>query len=424
MNDARRFPTDQRGAALPMAMLVLLVLSVLVVGFSAMSASEPTIASNQLLASQARFLAEAGVERAIWALQNPGARGGLPSPLPHPVPAPFDGSQLVPVSTPDVSVGGFRVSVTTGGPGCPTSAERCITSVGWAPGDASGLRTAHRKLTVTANNPQLLFKDPPAAVMVRGDLQVAGNVLVDARTDSSCGGKAGTVATGTTDVQGQATDVRGAADGNDVPNEVTDAQHGPLPAGAHDIVRNLATSSFDQFAWSDADINFLRAYAKAHGTYLRGPARFDSTKTLPNGLVFVDTFTGTNITREGIAPATPTSDFADVSIRGNASADPSGVFRGWLFVNGSLSIDGTFPMRGLVYTQDDISYHGLGAAGIDGALIGRNIRAVSSTSIDSALSGRALINYNCVQARTGSGTIPDRWTFTPGTYKELCDSCS
>src|SRR5262249_46778768 len=172
-----------------MAMLVLLVLSVLIVGFSALAASEPTIAANHLLASQARFLAEAGVERAIWALQNPGVVGGLPSPLPNPVPAPFDGSQLVPVSTSGVSIGGFRVSVTTGGPGCPTAAERCITSIGSSPGDAGGLRTAHRKLTVTASNPQFLFRDPPAALAVRGDLQMAGNALIDARTDPSCGGK-------------------------------------------------------------------------------------------------------------------------------------------------------------------------------------------------------------------------------------------
>lgn len=424
MGDTSRFPSDQRGAALPMAMLALLVLSGLVVGFSALSVTEPTIGANQLMTSQARFLAEAGVEHAIWALQNARDPKGLPSPLAHPVPAPFDGSRFVPVSTGGVSIGGFRVTVTTGDPGCPTSADRCITSVGWAPSDATSRPTAHRKITVTVSNPQLLFKDPPAALAVRGDLQLADNALVDSRTDTSCGRKVATVATGDTDVQGPAAEVRGAADNNNVPNEITDASHGPLPANAHDIVRNLAPASFDRFAFSDADINFLRAYARARGTYLQGAVRFDASHPIPNGLVFVDTVTGTNITSEGVTPATPTSDFANVSIRGNATADPGGVFRGWLFVNGSLSIDGSVPMRGLVYAQDHISYHGVGAGGIDGVLIGRNIRALSSTSVDSALQGRALISYNCLSAKTGGDTIPDRWAIRPGTYRELCDSCS
>jgi len=409
--------TDERGAALPMAMLVLLILSTLIVGFSALSASEPAIAANQLTASQARFLAEAGLERAVWALQNPAARGGLPNPLPHPVPVPFDGAQLVPVSAEGARIGGFHVSVTTGGPGCRTTAERCITAVGWAPSDGTDLRAAHRKLTATAGNPQLLFKDPPAALSVRGDLQLAGNVSIDARTDSSCGGKVGSVSTGATHVQDQV-DVRGGADGNNIPNETTDAHHGTLPANAHDIVGNLATGAFDQAVWSDADIDFLRAYARAHGTYLRGSVRFDPSHPLPNGLVFVDTITGTNI-----VASTPASDVANVSVQGNAPADPAGVFRGWLVVNGSLSINGAFPMRGLLYAQDDVSFHAVASAEVDGAIIGRSIRAGSSTSIDSALGGRVVVSYNCREARTGGDTIPDLWTITPGTYKELCESC-
>ncbi len=53
-----------------MAMLALLILSALVVGFSVLSATEPTIANNQLMVAQARSLAEAGVERAVWALHE------------------------------------------------------------------------------------------------------------------------------------------------------------------------------------------------------------------------------------------------------------------------------------------------------------------------------------------------------------------
>src|SRR5262249_47121876 len=146
---------------------------------------------------------------------------------------------------------------------------------------------------------------------------------------------------------------------------------GPLPARAHDVVTSLARASFDQFAFTDDDIDFLRAYAKAYGTYVQGAVDFDSHNPLPNGLVFVDTQSGTNIAREGTASSTPSSDFARVSILGGAAADPSGIFNGWLFVNGTLTISGAFAMQGLLYVQDDLSYRGAGA--IRGAVISASI---------------------------------------------------
>ena len=426
--------TDQRGVALPMAMLALLILSALVVGFSVLSATEPTIANNQLMVAQARSLAETGVERAIWALNNPTNGSGIPAT--GAIPAPYDGSQLVLVSAYGDSnnLGGFRVKVAAATtvpypPECPAAssmsrADRCIVAVGWVPDDTTSSRTAHQKITLTISNPQLVFADPPAALSVRGELQMGGNSLVDSRSDTSCGNKVGTLTTGNTDIQGNATDIWGAADGNNIRNEITDASNGPIPANAHDVVKNLATASFDQFALTDADINALRTYAKTHGTYRQGTVVFDSSNKIPNGLVFIDTVSGTNITPEGVTPPTPTSDLADVAIHGNPAADPSGTFSGWLFVNGSLSIDGNFLMHGMMYAQNDIGYHGVGTGGVYGAMISRNIRHQVSTSIDSDLLGNALINYNCAYAKNGGSTITNTWTITSGTYRELCDSCT
>src|SRR5262249_43080756 len=158
---------------------------------------------------------------------------------------------------------------------------------------------------------------------------------------------------------------------------------GPLPPAAHDIVTNLATASFDQFAWNDADLDSLRRYARTHGTYRRGVQRLASGN-LPNGLIFIDTVSGSNITREGLSPATPVSDFAAVDVHGDAPADSTGVFRGVLFVNGTASVAGDFRMRGLLYAQNDLSYHG-NSGGVTGAVISRNIRDFASTSIDSDL---------------------------------------
>lgn len=438
MRDRTLMLTDQRGVALPMAMLALLILSVLVIGFSVLSASEPTIANNQLMVAQARSLAEAGIERAIWALNRgstvPTDVNGIPST--GTIPAPYDGSQLILVSAGDSNLGGFRVTVaaatTTPYPSdCPPASslsrgDRCIVSVGWVPNDTTAGPRAHQKIRIIASNPQLLFTDPPAALSVRGDLTMAGNSLVDSRADTSCGRKVGTLTTGNTTIQDLATDVWGATDNNNTRNQPTDANDGPIPADAGDIVYDLGRPYFDRFALTDADINALRAYAKRYGTYLQGTVSFNSSNKIKNGLVFVDTVSGTNITKEGVTPATPDSDFASVTIQGQGdqTADPSHIFKGYLFVNGTLTIDGTFWQYGLAYAQNDIDYHGVGTGGVWGAMISRNIRDLVQTSIDSDVNGNALVNYNCNYARTAGGTFSNAWTITSGSYRELCDSCT
>jgi hypothetical protein len=432
MNNSTLFPTDQRGVALPMAMLALLILSTLVIGFSMLSATEPTIANNQLMVAQARSLAEAGVERALWALNNPADANGIPNSPPLAVswtaPAAYSGGQLISVSTGGNTIGGFKVTVAsqntvplpTGCSASMSAAELCVVSVGWVPSDTSS--RAHQRVIVTVFNPQFLFKDPPAALSVRGELQAGGNSLVDSRSDNSCGPKSGTLTTGNTSMNGNAADIYGY--GDDTRNQVYDANNGNVPSTPADIVKDVSTQAFDNYIWSDADISALRAYAKAHGTYLQGTVTFNAGNKIPNGVVFVDTVSGNNITQEGVSPATPSSDFASVDIHGNPPADPSGVFSGTLFVNGSLSIDGNFQMHGLVYAQNDISYHGVGTGGVWGAAISRNIRDTSSTSIDSDLLGNALINYNCAYAKTGGGSLVSKWSVEKGTYREPCDSCT
>jgi len=72
---------SQRGVALPMALLTMLILSALIIAFSMMAASEPLLANNQLQVAQARAVAESGVERAVWALNNPANANGIPNPL-------------------------------------------------------------------------------------------------------------------------------------------------------------------------------------------------------------------------------------------------------------------------------------------------------------------------------------------------------
>src|SRR5262249_55719758 len=158
---------------------------------------------------------------------------------------------------------------------------------------------------------------------------------VDSRTDTSCGAKAGTLTIGVTSMNGNASDIYGA-DGNDTRNQYYDAGNGNVPATPADIVENVSSSAFDKFIWTDADINALRPYARATATSLQGWVTSNAWNLTPTGVVFVDTVSGNNIPGGGAPPAPATSDFATVSIHGNPPADPSGIFKGILFVNGSL----------------------------------------------------------------------------------------
>ena len=421
---------DQRGTALPLAMLALLILSTLVIGFSVLSATEPTIANNHLRTAQARAMAEAGVERAIWALNrgigDPGDRNGIPITFSTP-PAPYDGSQFVAL-TANGAVGGFRVTVTNGA----ALYERVITAVGWVPNDTTTAPKAHRKIRVVVYNPQLVMRDPPAALSVRGELQMGSNSFVDARQDASCGRKLGTLSTGPTSLPGSGTDVYGAATGPSDPdlnvrNQVADAAGGPIPTAGNDVVKRVATSlptgmAFDQYILTDDDIDVLRAYARTRGTYIQGSASFNASNPLPNGVVFIDTVSGTNIAGEGVTPPTPTSDFASASVHGTAGSGEGGAFNGWLFVNGNLAISGNFRMNGFAYAQNDITYHSTGAGQLTGAVLSRNIRDVASTTVDSDALGSAAIVYNCQAARTGGGAIVGRWLPKSGSYKEVSGS--
>jgi hypothetical protein len=376
-----------------MALLSLVLLTTLIIAFSLLASTEPTIAGNHLRVAQARAVAEAGLERAAWALTHPAAAGGIAEPLPSPVPAPYDGSQLVNVTVNGATLGGFRITV-TGGAG---PFERNVVSTGWVPNDTASGRGKQR---ITATLVKLRFPDPPAALAVRGTLEINGSVDIDARQDTSCGNKAGTWSTEATTVQGGA-HVYGA-DGNSTDNQSTD------------IIQDVPRATFDQFILSDNEIDAMRAYAKSHGTYYQGTVTFDAANKMPNGLVFVDTVSGQNITGD-----TPANDMANVDIHGNAALDASGIFKGWVFVNGSLQISGNFEMYGFIYAQNDMTYTGTGNGQVWGAAMTRNIRDTSFTSVDANLGGNAFIQFDCQKARTGGGFIPQTWTIKSGSYKEV-----
>jgi hypothetical protein len=311
---------SQRGVALPMALLTMLTLSALIIAFSMMAASEPVLANNQLQVAQARAVAESGVERAIWALNNPGNANGIGISNLTPA-APYDGSTAIPVTINGVQVGVFTVSVTYGGPSCLAANERCIVATGWTPTNTGTGPKVKQKIQVTVAE-QIRFLNPPSALTVRGEISMGGSSSADARSDTSCGNKTGTTSKGSTAISGSAA-VYGA-DGNNVKNQSTD------------IIQNVADAAFDPYKYSNAELDALKAFAKANGTYYQGTVAFSSSNRIPNGIIYVDTVSGQNIDKDG-ANTTPTTDFASVTIARDAALDPSGILSGMLIVAGSIS---------------------------------------------------------------------------------------
>ena len=67
MNIWQRTIRDERGIAAPLAMYVLVVLSILLLAFVSMSAQEPQVSRNLADMTQARYVADAGIE---WAFDS------------------------------------------------------------------------------------------------------------------------------------------------------------------------------------------------------------------------------------------------------------------------------------------------------------------------------------------------------------------
>jgi len=389
----------QRGVVLPMALLTMLILSALIIAFSMMAASEPLLANNQLQVAQARAVAESGVERAIWALNNPGNSAGIPRPLVTPS-VPFTGVTPVAVMVNGVQMGVFTVSVVNGA----TSSERDIVATGWTPTNTGTGPKVKQKIQVTVFNPLFNLNPPPSALTVRGEISASGNALIDSRSDTSCGNKAGSMSKGAT-TTGGAAGIYGA-DGNNVKNQ------------SGDMVQNEPDSTFNKYTYSNKELDAYKALAKKNGTYYQGSVTFNAGHQMPNGIIFVDTVSGNNIDVNG-ANTTATSDFASVNMDGNAPLAADGIFKGLIIVAGSLNIHGDFHMRGMVYVQNDFTYLGTGTGQIEGAVLSQNVRDTSATSIDSNTGGNSTIIWNCDYAKTGGGYLPPTFTIEPGTYKEV-----
>jgi hypothetical protein len=388
---ARRYGSEA-GIALPMTLILMCLITSLTIAFLAFTSAEPVIAGNHMANAQARAIAESGLERALWALtkgdSDPAATGVLVTPLPNPVPAPYDGSQFV-----TLGVGQFKVTVTNG----PAVNERTIEAVGYVPTAASPIAIKKIHTIVT----RVKFLDPPCAICAGGEapvgpntsIRIGGSASVSAANmgDNYCNGVTPTSAAMSA----------GTITTNGTPNLTG-------PSGGSATVPGMDQSLMTPFLFSDYDMQMLKALAKANGTYYQGNQTWTSPP--PNGIIFVDTPSGNALTS-----SPPSSDLITVDIHGNWNHG----WNGWLIVAGTIQISGNTTLNGLIYAQNDIDLHGAGGGSITGAVISTNRVDSQSTNVDTEDVGNAPIGYNCRKVRDGGGTIPQGWFVKPGFFREV-----
>ena len=399
---------DQRGIALPLAMMVLVLLTSLVAALVAMSATEPLITANLKAGDEALGLAEAGVERSIWGLNNVGAPpAGASTDVP--APAPYDASQLLALGR-----GGYTMSLTVpplppvGTWACATaplgSDDRCVVATGYvvrpsAPvpalpgaipqGDLAGRRLLQVALTKFRN------LDPPGPLNVAGSVQMKGTSDVNGASPQNC--PPGTLKAGVTVTNGNTITTQGNAQILGSPDQ-----------------SYVDPSEFNKFTFTNKEMGWLKQMAQSGNTNMHyiqptSNSQFTLDMTDMNGLVFVDTVKGAALPNP---PALPNEgDLPSVKISGMNNS-------GWLVVMGSLTMDGNITYRGLIYALNDISYRGTGNGSIYGAVVSTNIIDTIATAVDTDTLGNANIQYDCAAIANGGGYIPQGYYVAPGSWRE------
>jgi hypothetical protein len=373
---------NERGVAMPLALILLVVVSAMMVAFAVLANTEPMIASNQQRTAQALSLADSGMQLALWALSNPTDGHGLDSTvMTHDgstVAGTYDGTHFVALG----GTGGFTVQVTwDAGNG---TYERTVTAVGWTPAKDADFLNSHRKIHAIVQLGVVPPLDPPCVLCVAGEVQVNGSA---ATLNSASGGCPGMnpPATAVQTVQALRTNGSPRFDGY----------------GTTGTAATLATPDTNQYKYPADSLAKLKAIAQANGTYYRG-----SVSSIPSsGIIYVDTVDGTAFTQ-----STPTSNDGVLNFSG------SGDFSGTIVVAGTVNLSGTHTINGLVYSLNDLSVSG--HITVNGGMISENRRDSSSTNIDTDVSGSVTLNYDCPKIRSAGGQLSQAWIVKTGGYLE------
>jgi hypothetical protein len=409
---------DERGVALPMALFTLLLLTSLSLAFMTLGQSEPVISNNHLRTAQARALAEAGVERAIWALSNTQTTGVATPAINTVWGSPYDGTKYFKVS----DRGGFVVWVKGGQTDAYQAVVQSVGRVvtGTSPADQStynssdsNLSSAHRIKVTVGRFPEFGL-NAPCALCVNGDLVVKGNATISSTADTSCGNKYGVgVTTGSSLCIG-GDNACSESDPNWANNGSVNGATGSstAPNDASDYTR---TASMTNTTLSTSQLDALKQIAKSLGTYYST----GTTSTCGDGTSGTQSCTpcssGTcSFSASNKLPSGKSIVFIDGNYDASGNPYQNDAFNGWVIVNGSATLNGNGTINGLVYALNDISSSS-GSNTINGLVISAN--TTNATGIDSSAGGSMNINFNCSNA-SGNNNFAKKWFPVPGTWKE------
>ncbi|MBI3825552.1 MAG: hypothetical protein HY294_06130 [Candidatus Rokubacteria bacterium] len=442
---------DQRGVVLPLTLVALAIILALTVTFSSYAALEPTIASNLQASMLAHSAADAGFERAIWALSHCAPTGPcadsntmIRNDLIAAVAAsPYDGATNFAFNnTATFSIKAWQQGVQGGNPADPGNMYQLqvvgqAAAVSGQGAQMANPRFSQRKILARVQYLRALSFPAAAAGVYTGDAQKAGG----ANGTVSAAPATANCVTNTNPKQWGILITQ--------PSVATGPQLGKLNASGNvsDINADNSTSAQtlaaingqwqtqpnETWLYTQNEWGLLRTLAQnGFGTYIRpntanwpltsGRLVLNTSLPIPNGLVFIDS-PGTGI------PAEVTGQAVD---QAKVTMDQHPNWSGWLIVNGELIVQnsgGTTTLSGLVYTAKSLRLSG-------GATVAGNVVAGGGPYIDMSTVnmtnnqtsydqlGLELYGgnttYDCPKSRTGSNTaVPQQWFLVPGTYQEV-----
>lgn len=151
-------------------------------------------------------------------------------------------------------------------------------------------------------------------------------------------------------------------------------------------VNTVDTDAFNKnYLLTQEQLDDLRNYAIAHGTYVVPTSSAMVNLTVVDGLIFVDTVNAVPVYLDS---SPDLSVLANVKI---TNANNSG----HIVVMGSVTLDGNITYSGLIYALNDLQYKGTGNGGVSGGLVSANIVPSMSTVIDTTALGNSKIYNDC-----------------------------
>jgi hypothetical protein len=415
----RAIVKDERGMAVVLGLVALLTLTALVLASLSVSAFEPQIAANLVAATQARYLAEAGVEAAFdglastanWSTAIAAATGATCATgaiAPH-----TTAGSAIPGLT--ATAGTFTVRVRNdclGGSGT-LARDRTITGLPAEDGGGANADTNDRLLIVSTGTVGTASKTVTVAVRkvplppingaltfpgLEANVDFAGSSLTISGVDTRMG----------TDVGGTGAPVLGISVGRAANlHAVEDALAGTRQSsvsGRSDTTAGATATGNDAVAY-DPSLTSGSVTDFVHALRAAADITISSTPATPFSIHGIGASCAGNVSSPTCwgTPAHPKIVYVkgDGSGRDNAVAvSGTSTGTGILVVeDGTLDITGTFRWNGPVIVTGrrvKVRFHGGGSEerAIWGAVVINETTASSTTPVEAAVSGSATTSYS------------------------------